>query len=268
MKKLLTLIILLLLFSCQMSAQVASAPFHQRHRELFGAPHIEVEIGGEEFLFMVDTGARFSILYNRNIPRDFPELFEEQPSNIDGYKRYMLSEIKIDNVSFQNVNLHTDRDKDLTTLPWSGIIGMDFLKNYEIAFNFIDDYLTIRKVDLKENLPQSNLEIINHVPVYTLQEDNTKWVLDLAPSALGVAYFTSGTNSEIERFEIRDSFSFIIKKNFRIANDNIDFLPVGSVILPEIETRRLFLGGAFFWESGINTMVLSITYFLAIRLLR
>lgn len=130
-----------------------------------------VDIGGQKFDFMMDTGATRSAIFERTQVR-IPQATDNGPVNVHGISdveqvaSIIVPELKLGTAEFYNNVLVVlpDRSKssnvEIRNRPYDGLIGMDFLERYALHLD--------RKSSQIHLIPNT---IKTRIPVYWFKAD-------------------------------------------------------------------------------------------------
>lgn len=151
---------------------------------------VNVEISGKDYRFLFDTGASVC-LSQRLVDEIKPKLVgkmnvTDSESGTDSLNVYILPEITLDGVTFNDIPAFHLRDSDfMECLEFDGIIGSNLLKDLAVRFSSAKRAITItdnpEKFNLREDI-STEMQIIpeqNFPVIKTLLSDNLRGNIDL-----------------------------------------------------------------------------------------
>ncbi len=164
---------------CEM-ATVAELPVLNDH----GSPIVAVAINGVKSAFVVDTGARLSLIFEADAERLGLPHDRERTRLLDGIGGSVFSQIvTVDKLSLGTATAHDleldsvpgGQSKTVAGLPVIGLFGGDFLANYDVEFDLPNHLVSLfRESHCSGNLRPWSSGDYYRLP-FTLRNDTGIW---------------------------------------------------------------------------------------------
>jgi len=245
----------LILFSSGMVHADITLPFHNIWYDHFGQIMLKGNIGGEEYSFIVDTGAQYSIIRKTATVERHLKNFQMSGTDEHGYQQYILDTFYLSDLKVEDVVFSVGQDNNSKYIPSTGIIGVDFLSKFSVVIDYQHKTISFHDSSiLGENNP--SFSVINLTPI--LETNNGRWYIDTGQGQLYAALYNYTDSASMTQvlgrkhwagwyFEDINDYSIKWLENISFGSLQIEELPVHTVKIRNeykaLKTRVLNLRG-------------------------
>jgi hypothetical protein len=225
--------------------------------EEFKEPNIHILIDNTKVSCLVDTGSPRNYIFRRIIIDDNPNIFQNIESDDEEFYKYVVKSRDVTPIDLYNEVFYMPVDIDEVRVFHPMVLGIDFMKNKVLRFNYLEGELTLNPNIIQHEGTKIPLEINDQKkPIVSTNHGKDLWFLDTGIANYGQMFiiwddsdkqnslrFDGIRNYQWAGFNHEEIFLKVLE-NYEIAGISFDYIPLISVSAEEPDNiNRVKLAG-------------------------